>query len=88
MRLPVENAIAIVRLFVEGCSVRSIERVTGVHRDTILRLLVLAGERCERLLADTITNLQVRDVECDEMWGFVGMKEKAKGNLYKHLRCN
>ena len=85
MRLPVENAIAIVRLFVEGCSVRSIERVTGVHRDTILRLLVLAGERCERLLADTITNLQVRDVECDEMWGFVGMKEKAKGNLYKNV---
>lgn len=85
MRLPVEKAIAIVRLFVEGCSVRSIERITSVHRDTILRVLVLAGERCERLLADTITNLQVRDVECDEMWGFVAMKEKAKGNLYKNV---
>ena len=85
MRLPVEIAISIVRLFVEGCSVRSIERVTGVHRDTILRVLVLAGERCERLLADTIQNLQVRDVEADEMWGYVGMKEKAKGNLYKNV---
>lgn len=66
-------------------SVRSIERVTAVHRDTILRLLVLAGERCEKLLADTITSLRVRDVECDEMWGYVGMKEKAKGNFYKDV---
>ena len=74
-----------MRLFVEGCSVRSIERITGVHRDTILRVLVLAGERCERLLADTIKNLQVRDVECDEMWGFVAMKEKVKGNLYRNV---
>ena len=85
MRLPAEKAISIVRLFVEGCSVRSIERVTGVHRDTILRLLVLAGERCERLLADTIKGLKVRDVECDEMWGYVGMKEKAKSKYYSDL---
>ncbi len=77
--------MSIIRLFVEGCSVRSIERVTGVHRDTILNLLVLAGERCERLLADTIKNLKVRDVECDEMWGYVGMKEKAKKNYYSDL---
>ena len=35
MRLPTEKAMSIIRLFVEGCSVRSIERVTGVHRDTI-----------------------------------------------------
>jgi hypothetical protein len=46
MRLPVEKAISIVRLFVEGCSVRTSERVTEVHRDTILRVLVLTGERC------------------------------------------
>ena len=56
---------------------------TGLDRTTIARLLVLAGERCENLLADTVQNLRVRDVEADEMWGFVGMKEKAKGNLYK-----
>ena len=45
--------------------------------------LVRAGERCEKLLADRITRLKVQDVEADEMWGFVAMKEKAKGNLYK-----
>ena len=48
MRLPLDKAESVLRLLVEGMSVRSVERVTGVHRDTILRLLVLAGERCER----------------------------------------
>lgn len=74
-----------MKMFVEGCSVRSIERLTGVHRDTILNLLVLAGERCERLLAETIKNLEVKDVECDEMWGYVGMKEKAKKKYYSDM---
>lgn len=66
----------------EGNSIRSTERITGLDRTTIARLLVLAGERCEKLLADTIQNLHVRDVEADEIWGFVGMKERAKANLY------
>lgn len=78
MRLPVDKAASVLKLLVEGMSVRSVERVTGVHRDTILSLLVLAGQRCEKLLSDTITRLQVQDVECDEMWGYVGMKERAK----------
>jgi hypothetical protein len=34
---------------VEGCSIRSTERITGVHRDTILKLLVAVGEKCEHL---------------------------------------
>jgi transposase-like protein len=46
MRLPMDKAEMVLRLLLEGMSVRSAERITGVHRDTILRLLVLAGERC------------------------------------------
>ena len=63
---------------VEGNSIRSVERITGVHRDTILRLLVLCGQRCERFLEERIKDMPVRDVECDEIWSFVGMKEKTK----------
>lgn len=85
MRLSLNKAANILQLLVEGLSVRSVERITGVHRDTILSLLVLAGQRCERLLADTITRLEVRDVECDEMWGFVGMKERAKSRAQKDI---
>ena len=81
--LPEERITEIIRLFVEGCSVRSIERITGTHRDTILNVLVLAGDRCERLLENTIHSLHVRDVECDEIWAYVYAKDK---NLPEEMR--
>jgi IS1 family transposase len=81
MYTPEEKAILATRLLLEGNSIRSTERIVGLDRTTIARLLVLAGERCEKLLAETIQNVPVRDVEADETWGFVGMKERAKANL-------
>jgi IS1 family transposase len=38
----------------------------------------MAGEKCERLMSDKIRGLRVREVQADEMWGFVGMKERTK----------
>jgi IS1 family transposase len=78
MRLPVEKARSILQLLLEGMSVRSAERVTGVHRDTILRLLVLAGDRCQTLMVQKVVNLNVQDVQADEIWGFVFKKEGHK----------
>src|SRR5258706_608734 len=78
MILAEDKALMCVNLLVEGNSIRSTERITGVHRDTILDLLVTVGDRCEHLLQDRIRSLPVRDVECDEIWGFVGMKQKMK----------
>lgn len=78
--LPHEKATLILKMLVEGVSIRSIERLTGVHRDTILRILVVAGERCERLLEEKIRAVPVRDVQCDEIWGFVGCKQKNNLN--------
>jgi transposase-like protein/IS1 family transposase len=78
MRLPMDKAEMVLKLLVEGMSIRSAERITGVHRDTILRLLTLAGERCQRLMDEKIKNLDVRDVEMDEIWGFVQKKEGHK----------
>ena len=75
-----EQAVQILKLLVEGVSVRSIERLTGVHRDTILKLLVLVGHRCERLMEDRIKQIPVEDVQCDEIWGFVGCKEKRNSS--------
>jgi IS1 family transposase len=74
--VPPEEITSILRLLVEGMSVRSIERIRGIHRDTILNVLVLVGERCERLLERMVNGLPVRDVQCDEIWGYVGCKEK------------
>jgi transposase-like protein len=76
MRLDIAKAETILKPLVEGVSVRSIKRLTDVHRDTILRLLVLAGERCEKLMGRTIMNVPVKDVQLDEIWGFVGKKQK------------
>ena len=73
-----EKATQVLQHLLEGCSVRSTERITGVHRDTILRLLVIAGEKCERLMAERIKGVPVSDVQCDEIWGYVAKKEAHK----------
>jgi transposase-like protein/IS1 family transposase len=76
MYLPIEKAEMVLRLLLEGNSVSSVERATEVHHTTILKLLVQAGEKCERIMADKVRNVQVRDVECDELWAFIGKKQK------------
>jgi transposase-like protein/IS1 family transposase len=76
MYLPVEKAVAILRLLLEGNSVSSASRLLDVHRDTILRLLVKAGEKSERIMAQRVRNVEVRDVELDEVWAFIGKKQK------------
>jgi IS1 family transposase/transposase-like protein len=76
MYLSVEKADMVLRLLLEGNSVSSVVRLTDVHQKTILKVLTLAGEKCERIMADKIRNVQVRDVECDELWSFIGKKEK------------
>jgi transposase-like protein len=78
MYLPLEKATTIMQLLVEGCSVRSTERITGINRNTILDMLIVVGERCEAMLERKVRNVACKDVQCDEMWGFVGMKEKTK----------
>jgi transposase-like protein/IS1 family transposase len=76
MYLPIEKAELVLKLLLEGNSVSTVERVTDVHHTTILKLLVLAGEKCERIMAEKIRNVEVRDVECDELWAFIGKKQK------------
>ena len=71
-----EEAASVLRLMMEGMFIRSIERLKELHQDTILRVLVQAGTHCERLLQTRIHAVQVNDVQCDEIWGFVGCKEK------------
>lgn len=78
MYTPLDKAARAIQLLVEGCSVSSAERITGIHHTTILSLLSLAGEKCERFLESRIQNVPVADVECDEIWGFVQKKEAHK----------
>ena len=65
-------------MLLEGNSIRSVERLTEVHRDTIIAVMVEAGEKCERFLARAVRTVEARDVQADEIWGFVGCKEKTR----------
>lgn len=78
MYLPLEKALQCLQLILEGCSLRATERITGVTLHTLLKLLVLAGERSEQLLESRVRNVAVRDVQADEMWSFCFCKEKTK----------
>lgn len=74
--LKTKRGIMAIKLLVEGCSVRSIERLTGIRRDSIIDLLLIAGERCERLMDEVIQDVPVSNVQADEIWSFIGKKEK------------
>ncbi|HEV2856601.1 MAG TPA: hypothetical protein VHC97_27690 [Thermoanaerobaculia bacterium] len=78
MRLDMDKAVLCLSMLTEGASIRSTERISGVHRDTIMRLLRLAGAKCEALLNRLVRGVEVEDVQADELWAFVGMKEKTK----------
>ncbi len=74
--LSTEKQIAVIGALAEGSSIRSIERITGVHRDTIMRLGVRAGKGCARLLDAKMRDLSCQHLQFDEIWGFIGKKER------------
>src|SRR5579871_3055883 len=78
MRIDQRDAVFALRLLLEGTSVRAVERLTGLHRDTICDLVATVGRNCQRFLDAKIRDVKVEDVQCDEVWGFVGCKEKTR----------
>lgn len=74
--LPLEKQIMAISALAEGNSIRSVERMTGVHRDTIMRLGIRVGDACGKLMHEKMRELPCAKIEVDEIWGFVGKKEK------------
>ena len=74
--LDTDKQITVIGALAEGSSIRSIERITGVHRDTIMRLGVKVGKGCAALMDAKMRDLPCRYLEFDEIWGFIGKKEK------------
>ncbi|HZZ16151.1 MAG TPA: hypothetical protein VFE08_09345 [Candidatus Sulfotelmatobacter sp.] len=62
---------------VEGCSIRSTERLTGLNRNTIMQLLLVAGERSAHTMDARMRNLQSRYLQVDEIWCYVGKKRRS-----------
>src|SRR5450432_2921977 len=78
MTLADEKALLALQLLIEGNSLSSTERITDVDINTLMKLLVRAGEKCEKLMGRLIVNIPVKDVQCDEIWAFVQKKEGHK----------
>ncbi len=74
--LSMREKVTVVTALTEGNSIRSIERMTGIHRDTIMRLLVSVGERCAILMDRKMQSVVCRRVQCDEIWTYVGKKAR------------
>lgn len=71
-----EKKLAVISSLLEGNSVRSTERMTGVHRDTICRLLVQVGDNCTAIWDAHVRNVRAKFVQADEIWCYVGKKDK------------
>jgi hypothetical protein len=83
-QLDESQALLALKLLVEGNSVRSAQRISGLDKKTIMRLLVESGEKCESLLAAKVRDVLVNDVSADEIWGFVRVKETHKNPFKGH----
>ncbi len=71
-----EKQEAAIAALVEGASIRSVERMTGIHRDTIMRLGYRVGQGCANLMDSYMKNLKCQNVQVDEIWCFVGKKQR------------
>lgn len=70
-----EKKLAVLSALTEGCSIRSISRMTGVHKKTIMKFLVEVGTRCQVMLDEKMRGIRCEAVECDEIWTFIQKKE-------------
>lgn len=82
-QLPREKQIQVIQCLVEGNSIRSTVRMTGVAKNTVSKLLVSVGQACEEYQRKNITELYCQHVQCDEIWAYCYAKEKNVPEEYK-----
>src|SRR6266446_1450364 len=87
-----DKQIEIIACLTEGMSIRSVERLTGIHRDTIMRLGARVGRGCEELHDRMMVGVRAGRLELDELWAYVGKKQKRtkrheieKGDQYTNI---
>jgi IS1 family transposase len=74
--LPIEKQVQIINSLCEGCSVRSTARLVGVEHKTVLRVLLRAGKRCQRIMDERMRGIYARYIQVDEMHGYVQVRQK------------
>lgn len=75
-KLPLKTRVQILAMLVEGSSMRSISRITGVSINTVTKLLIDAGQACAAYHDETVRDVKASRVQCDEIWSFCYAKDK------------
>jgi IS1 family transposase len=75
-KLPLKTRVQILSMLVEGSSMRSISRITGVSINTVTKLLIDAGEACAAYHDEAVRDVKASRVQCDEIWSFCYAKDK------------
>src|ERR1035438_7659876 len=75
-RLYTNKCAQVVSCLIEGCSIRSTVRMTGVSKNTVAKLLIDLAGACAEYHDSYVGDLRVRRLQCDEIWAFVGAKKK------------
>jgi IS1 family transposase len=74
--LKIEKKVAVISMLAEGASILAVERITGIHEDTIGRLALRVGQACKNIMDEKMRGLPCKRIEIDEIWGFIGSKQK------------
>src|SRR4051794_1212844 len=75
-KLPTPKRIAVLSALCEGVGINAVCRMTGVAKNTVLKLLADAGLACARYQHEHMRNLTCKTLQCDEICGFCAMKQK------------
>ena len=83
MRLNIDKACMALGMLLEGMSIRATARLTGIEKKTLGKLVLFAGDKCEQFFNAVVRDVEAKDVQADEIWSFVGCKEKTRKRLGK-----
>ncbi len=75
-QLTTKERAKIIAVLCEGMGINAASRVTDESKNTILKLLADVGEACAIYQDENHRYLNLTRIECDEIWSFVGMKQK------------
>jgi IS1 family transposase len=75
-RLPKDKQTQVIKCLCEGLSIRATVRMTGVAKNTIVKLLAEVAEACSQYQDKTLRNLSCKRIQCDEIWSFCYAKDK------------
>src|SRR5436309_9028496 len=82
-KLSITQRAKILRLLCEGMSLRSISRAEDVALNTVTKLLIEAGVACAIYHDENVIGVKASRIQCDEVWSFVGVKQKNRAKSYR-----